>query len=160
MGLTLQRANDINFTQGVTNTNLGNVSSYSYTSVTPGSTYYYHVRASSGTIISPWSNIVTVVTPSLPPAPTNFTGNGVIVNATTASIVFNWQESATVNGFTIQRGSDANFTQVLGTSTLGATATTYTSTGRSRGTTYYYRIRANITGLGSSAWVNVTVTTP
>ena len=61
--------------------------------------------------------------------------------------------AANETNFTVQRATNATFTTGLNSATLAANATTLTQT-VTRNTTYYYRIRANNTVSGSSAWVN------
>ncbi len=75
---------------------------------------------------------------SAPGAPTNLTGMGV----SSTSIQLNWTNPNpnTATGIKILRSTDGtNFTQV---NTVAATATSYTDTGLTQGTTYYYKVVA------------------
>jgi hypothetical protein len=87
---------------------------------------------------------------AVPPlAPTGLTGawNG---NANSPRITLNWTDNSSQEaGFTVQRASDANFTNGLTTlTTLPASAgkgatVTYTDTTPARSSTYWYRVLAN-----------------
>ena len=68
-----------------------------------------------------------------------------------------WTDNTTnETGFTIQRSTSPTFANGVTTVNVAATATTFTQTGLSRNTAYYFRIRANNGAFVSSAWVNAT----
>ena len=84
-----------------------------------------------------------------PAAPTNLAAahTGAAVNLT-------WTNNATypaATEVTIQRATNAAFTSGVTTFTAAGTATTYTDTTVTAGTTYYYRVRAE-NAPGYSAW--------
>jgi hypothetical protein len=133
-----------------------NVTTYTDAGLSPSTTYYYEVGAynSAGTA---WTNYVTVTTPAAtvtaPNAPSNLAGT-----ATSASqIKLSWTDnSANETGFQIDRWNGSAWAQI---GTVGANVTTYTDSGLSPSTTYYYEVGAyNSAG---TAWTTsyVTVTT-
>jgi hypothetical protein len=74
-------------------------------------------------------------------------------------VVLNWTDRAiNEGGFSIQRALDTAFSSGLATDTAGANVTSFTDTGLSASTTYYYRVRAfNSRAAGMwSPTVNVT----
>jgi hypothetical protein len=133
--------------------NTGNTS-YVDTTVTPGTTYRYRVAAINGSVAGtsgyagPTGNVVV---PAIPPAPTNFTVSVVKANGNNYTATLTWASSGTPTNFTVQRATNATFTTGLNTSTYATSPRTQTVT---RNTTYYYRIRANNSIGGSSAWTN------
>jgi len=143
-------------------TNTGSVT-YTDTAVAVGNTYQYRVNAVNAAGPSAYSGVVTVsitTAPALPAAPSNLTATatrgffGATVNLT-------WSDNSTdETGFTIQRATDAAFTNGLNTTTVAANTTTRQQTFLPRGVTYYYRVRAT-NSVGPSEWSNVVqVTTP
>jgi len=95
----------------------------------------------------------SVVIQPIPPAPTNFKvavarGNG---NNDTATLT--WTAGGSPANFTIQRANNLDFTTGLTSFTPAGTARSLTQT-VNRNTVYYYRIRANNSLGGSSAWTN------
>ena len=94
---------------------------------------------------------------SLPPsAPSDLAAT-----ATSASQVdLSWKDNSTKeSAYTVERSldGDSNWTEL--TSTLPADATTYSDTGLSAGTTYYYRVKATNEN-GSSGYSNTASATP
>lgn len=108
--------------------------SYVDTGLTNGTAYYYVVRALNGTTESANSTEVSA-TPSvlLPAAPGN-----VSASALNATIKLDWSAVAAATEYRIYRATAAGGAYTLITST---TALTYTDTGLSDGTTYYYIVR-------------------
>lgn len=117
--------------------------------------YYYRVRAKNTGGDGPWATTSVTTLAYAPSVPTSFA-----VSASTASsITLGWVAPAEVadtngaaTGFEIQR-----FTFGTGWATINrpaGTATSYTDSGRSANTRYYYRIRATNTG-GESTWTYV-----
>jgi Fibronectin type III domain len=84
-----------------------------------------------------------------PAAPTNLMASAI----SSSQIGLSWTDNSTnETGFQMQRSSDGvTFTLVA---TLGANVTAYTDSGRTTGTTYYYRVRA-YNSRGNSALSNV-----
>jgi hypothetical protein len=122
--------------------------------VVTGNMYSYRVRAVNGTtLLSAFSNIAANVSdPAIPVAPTSFTVSvGTVPAPNTATL--NWLSTTNPTSFTILRASNATFTKGLNTTTVDGTLRTATQT-LSAKSTYYYRIRANNSSGGSSAWTN------
>jgi hypothetical protein len=151
-GFHLDRATDSNFTQNLI-TEAVPSSASSYTDVapglSPGSTYYYRVRAANGAGDSGNSNVAAVTIPLPPPAPTNQQ----ITAITTNEIDLRWQDNAghRADDYAILRAvNHGPFTRVA---TLPATSRTPPSnyswfdTGLTPGTRYDYLIEAlNVAG--------------
>jgi phosphodiesterase/alkaline phosphatase D-like protein len=76
----------------------------------------------------------------------------------TRSVILTWLDnSGTVEtGFTIERATNNLFTVGLTSVTVPANTTTYTVTGLSRSTQYWFRIRSNNGTIIFSGWVNAT----
>jgi hypothetical protein len=160
-GFIVQRSTDgVIFTQIGTAPARNNTGSVSFvdSSIQPGTTYTYRVAATSAVGQSAYSNTAQVVVPAMPAAPSNFTAvRGPNGNGNNRSVILTWTDNSTnETGFTIQRATNAQFTQGLNTVNVAANTTTLTQTGLSRNTAYYYRIRANNGTLIFSAWVNAT----
>jgi len=98
----------------------------------------------SGKVIDNYS----VLAAGLPQAPSNLTATA----ASQTQVNLTWQDNATnETGFKIERSTDGtNFTQIA---TVGANATTYSDSGLSSGTAYYYRVRAT-NAAGDSPYSN------
>ena len=139
---------------------VGNVTYYDY-NVLAGGTYSYYVVTINASSASLPSNTATASLPPGPAAPSNFTATTQITNRSTlARVNMIWTDNSNNESrFVIQRATDANFTSSLVTFNRAANTTTFANTGLPRGTTYYYRIRAE-NPYGVSAWVTLTVTTP
>ncbi len=94
-----------------------------------------------------------IVFQAAPAAPTNLAGKQ---SGSPVAVSLTWTNNATypaATEVTIQRATNAAFTQNLVVFTTGPTATSYTDTTVSTGTTYYYRVRAEDSA-GYSAWSN------
>jgi hypothetical protein len=102
-----------------------------------------------------YSNLAAIALPVMPAAPSNFTAvNGANSN-NNRSVVLKWTDnSSNETGFTIQRATNAAFTTGLTTTNVAANITTFTVTGLSRNTSYYFRIRANNGTIIFTGWVN------
>ncbi len=132
--------------------------SYTDTSMNPGSTYYYGVQAKDPAgDVSSLSPTVAITAPQLPAAPTGLSASA--NSATNAGL--NWNASASgglpVNWYLVFRGSSrSNLTQIAIT-----TQTSYTDTSMNAGSTYYYGVQAKDSGGDTSAMSSlVTVTAP
>ncbi len=123
--------NSINITSGSN----GTTSRFSYDELRIGSTY------------------AQVALPAPPTAPSSLAFSSITTTATTLT----WTDNATnETGYKIQRATTPTgpYTDIV---SLTANTTTYTNTGLSLGTTYYYRVRASSSfGDSSPATGNVT----
>jgi phosphodiesterase/alkaline phosphatase D-like protein len=134
---------------GYSNKDVGNAIFYSVTGLTANTQYYYRVRAYNAGGDSPNSNVISPITlPDPPAAP-------VATEATTfAQTTFsaNWNNTASATGYRIDVATDNSFTSILAAYSNRDVnnVTTYSITGLTANTQYYYRIRAYNTG-GTSA---------
>jgi hypothetical protein len=102
-----------------------------------------------------------VVLEAIPAAPTNLTVGVVPANGNRYTATLNWAAAVNPAGFTIQRATSLDFgagetgpaAANLVTFTVAGTARSLTQT-VNRNTVYYYRIRANNSIGGFSAWTN------
>ncbi|MGC8742115.1 MAG: fibronectin type III domain-containing protein [Candidatus Sumerlaeaceae bacterium] len=134
-----------------------NVTSYSDTGLTPGTTYYYVVRASNSAGSSANSNQASATTaPSAPSAPSGLTATAV----SSTQINLAWTDNSTnETNFVVARSTTSGgpYTDIA---TLAANTTSYSDAGLTPGATYYYVVRATNAG-GSSANSNqASATTP
>jgi LmbE family N-acetylglucosaminyl deacetylase len=127
-----------------------NVTTYSNPGLAASTTYFYRVLASNGSGNSAYSNVASATTTGLPPAaPTGLTATAV----SSSQINLAWVDNATnETGYRVERSSDGTTFTTL--ATLGANVTTYSNTGLTASTTYFYRVLASNAG-GNSAYSNV-----
>jgi FtsP/CotA-like multicopper oxidase with cupredoxin domain len=119
---------------------------YSDTTVTPGNSYSYRVKAMNGTISSAYTNVVTISVPAIPTAPTGLNGTA----SRSGSVTLTWTKPAgTITGYVVQSATNATFTQNVSTSNV--TNNTFNKSGFTRNRTYYFRVQAVNLG-GSSPW--------
>jgi hypothetical protein len=162
-GYVVQRATSSAFTSPTT-INLGaNATSYSDTGRAAGTAYWYRVQAVNATESSAYSNVASVTTPGAPPPPpaTPAAPSGLAATATSATqVTLAWADNATnETGYVLERSAASTFTAPTAI-TLPAGATSYSDTGRTASTTYWYRVRA-LNGTATSEWSNsASATTP
>ena len=125
-----------------------NITSYSNGGLAASSTYRYRVRAFNDSGDSSFSNVAeatTAAATSKPVAPSGLTATAV----SAAQINLAWADNSTnEDGFYVYRSTDG--TKFSRIATLGANATSYSDTGRSASTLYYYRVQS-FNAVGSSA---------
>jgi hypothetical protein len=132
-------------TDGTTFTQVGTASagatSFAVTGLQASATYTFRVRAFTGIGNSAYSNTASATTLANTgglAAPSNLTATA----ATGTQINLSWTNNATTQtGFHIDRATSSDFTQNLVTQTA-AGATTFSDSGLTPGTTYFYRVRA------------------
>ena len=133
---------------GVTST------SYTNTGLTNGTMYYYRITATNSYGTSGYSNEASA-TPtagvSIPPAPTNLTAS-----PGNAQAVLSWTASSGATSYNVYRGTSSGSETSFAT---GITTTTYTNTGLTNGTTYYYKVAA-VNSAGTSGLSNEASATP
>jgi titin len=117
-----------------------NTTSHRDTGLTPNTIYYYRVCAYNSYGASSYSNEANATTKkelTIPVKPTNLFASA----SSSTEIKLNWTDiSDNEDGFKLERKvSGGSFTEIK---TLAANSTTYTDTGLTPNTTYYYRLRA------------------
>ncbi|MBI3910466.1 MAG: fibronectin type III domain-containing protein, partial [Armatimonadetes bacterium] len=125
----------------------GGTVTYADTGLSASTIYYYRVRAANSGGGSGFSNTANAATLAAPPdAPTNLTATAV----SASQIDLAWTDGASnEDGFKVERSTDGtSFTQIA---TVGVNVASYSDTGLSAATTYYYRMRAYNAG-GDSAY--------
>jgi fibronectin type 3 domain-containing protein len=140
-------------------TPLATVTSSSYTdsAVTAGTTYYYEITALTGTTESARSTEYSASTSgtgtgTAPPTPA-----GLVATGGNASVALAWTASAGATGYSIYRGTAAG---AEGATPVGtSTSNSFTDTGLTNGTTYYYTITAS-NAAGTSAHSSEVHATP
>src|ERR1700733_7297586 len=140
-------------------TPLATVTSSSYTdsAATSGTTYYYEITALTGTTESARSTEYSASTSgtgtgTAPPTPA-----GLVATAGNASVALAWTASAGATGYSIYRGTTSGGE---GATPVGTSASdSFTDTGLTNGTTYYYTITAS-NAAGTSAHSSEVHATP
>jgi fibronectin type 3 domain-containing protein len=120
---------------GTTN---GATTTFTDTGLHNGTTYFYNVAANNAVGVSPDSNEVTTAPASMPTVPAAPTG----LTATPAngSVALRWTASTGATSYSVYRGTSAGGegATAIGTST----SATFSDTGLTNGTKYYYRVTA------------------
>ncbi|MGO8671474.1 MAG: fibronectin type III domain-containing protein, partial [Capsulimonadaceae bacterium] len=128
--------------------------SYTNTGLTNGTTYYYTVDALNSYGSSAQSTQVSATPASgIPAAPT-----GLTATAGNAQIALSWTASSGATSYNVYRetATGAESTTAIAT---GVTTTSYTNTGLTNGTAYYYKVAA-LNASGSSALSTEASATP
>jgi len=127
-------------------TTAANITSFKDTTGSEGLTYYYRIRAYHAYANSAYSNQTFVTMP--PIAPTALSATAV----SGTKVKLNWTDNSAVEtGFKIEISRDAvNYTQRAKTA---ANITSYTLSGLSPSTTYYFRVKA-FHASGNSSYSN------
>lgn len=153
-GYTVQRATNTAFTTGLTSFDVpgGTVATYLDPTVTANTLYYYRVASYNAAGTSAWSNVVnlrTIIPPSGLAATLVTTTTG---RTTRYNVTLTWTlPPGTIASLTLQRSTSPTFATGVTSTRLGGTVKTYTYRNVAKGT-YYYRIMATITGVGSSPY--------
>lgn len=136
------------------------IPTYTVSGLTPSTTYRFRVQAYnystwSGELKSAYSNIVTIPIPTpIPAAPTNLSATA----ASSSQINLSWTDnSSNESGFYIERGtaSAGPFSQIA---SVGANVNTYSNTGLTASTSYWYKVRA-YNANGNSGYSNMATAT-
>jgi predicted phage tail protein len=128
------------------------VVSFSHTGLSSASRYFYRVSAYNADGESAYSNVVTAMTPDVPPVqPSNLSALAV----SKSQINLAWTDNSTnETGYQIERSTDGmNFVQVAA---LGANIAAYSDAGLTASTTYCYRVRA-VNSAGNSPYTSYIV---
>ena len=139
-GFHILRSNISGSGYAVVATVSSNINSYNDTGLSYDTHYYYVVRAYNDDGNSDYTNEINVKTLELrpPAAPTQLSGS----NITNNSVTLSWLDNSdNEDGFYIVRSntSGSNYVHVI---SVGANVTSYSNTGLSPDTDYYYMVRA------------------
>ena len=159
-GYTIAYATNSSFSGAVYKFVSGNgATSFNHTGLYAGMTYYYKIKAegsTSNSYDSAFTSYITATTmPSAPDAPSGLTASAV----SSSQINLSWTDNSTnETGFEIKRATDSAFTQnVVWIGNIQGT--TYSNTGLSASTTYYYKVRAEGATQDSAYTSSVSATT-
>ena len=161
-GFYIDEATDGGFTQNVvTSTVAADVTALNVTGLSANTTYYFRVRAFNVIGASTDSNTASATTLDyVPAAPSGLRATAVSFS----QIDVSWTDNSSNEvGFYLDRAADGGFGSGLVTSTVGANTTSFSATGLSALTTYYFRVRAYNSGgpSGNSATASaMTLDTP
>ena len=149
-GFEIERSLDnVNFSL-LTTTGV-DVTGYSDSGLTASTTYWYRVRAWNASGQSAWSNTGSDTTDAPPPPPAA-PSSLAAVSSGTSSIDLSWiDNSGDEQGFGIERSTDNVVFEPAGSTAANVMA--FNDTGRSPGTTYWYRAYAFNAG-GNSPYSN------
>ena len=133
----------------------GTTLTFTDTGLTNGKTYFYNVAANNSVGVSPDSNEVSVTpaaSATVPPAPA-----GLAATAGNGSVGLTWGASAGATSYSIYRGTapGAEGSTAIGT----ATSASFTDSGLTNGTAYYYKVTAS-NSVGASPSSNEATATP
>ena len=151
-GFRIERSGDGGQTFNQLATLAANQTSYEDTGLTADTTYHYRVNAFLGDQASDYSNTLQAKTapepPEIPQAPSQLDTTDIQAHR----ISLSWRDNAdNEQGFQLERAENSGFSGAI-TIDLQADATTYTDTGLTAETTYYYRIHAfNAAGASDSS---------
>ncbi len=155
---TIAYATNSSFTGAVYRNVAGaGATSFNNTGLYAGTTYYYKVKAegTSDSYDSPFTGYITATTMGdAPNAPGGLSASVV----SSSRIDLSWTDnSSDETGFEVKRATDSAFTQDV-VWTGGIQGSTYSDTGLSPSTTYYYKVRAQgqVQDSAYSAAVNAT----
>jgi len=136
--------------------------SYSYVdnTVAQNTSYIYQVQVQNNIATSAWgASSTSVLTLSIPFLPSPMITSVNPVAGTSDQLLISWN-AATVNnavtpitGYTLQRATNSGFTVNVTNISVSSSANTYTDTGRTIGTTYYYRMTAT-NSIGTTGYSN------
>jgi hypothetical protein len=137
----VDRATNSTFTTGLVSTSVAaNATSLNVTGLAADTTYFFRVVALNGAVASSPSSTASAKTPSATPATP--TGLAAAVKSAT-QIDLAWADNSPIEtGYRVQRATNSTFTTGLITSNIAANSKTFSATGLTPNTTYYFRVYA------------------
>ena len=163
-GYYMDVATDIAFTAfvpGYNNKDVLNVLSNNITGLTAYTNYYYRVRAYNRGGSGNNSEIIALTTLLNPPPPPSAPISNDATNITQVSFIANWTIAASATGYKLDVAANNTFTNfVNGYNDKDIlNGTSFSITGLTANTTYYYRVRAYNSGGASPNSGTITVAT-
>lgn len=141
-----------------TTTRTATSTAFVFTGLNAGSRYYFRARQQNAAGWGSWSSYTSIVTASVPSAPTGLTASQITPTGWRVAHTPGANNGLAITGTQFQRSYNASFDGTLTLST--GTTPSGTFTGQSPGVTYYVRSR-NQNAAGWGAWSQtITVTTP
>ncbi|KAB1155727.1 fibronectin type III domain-containing protein [Flavobacterium luteum] len=134
------------FVTGYNALNVGLITSSDIIGLSPGTTYFYRVRAFNGLCISANSLTITYATAGTPNVPSGLT----TVSRGCDELKISWTAGSGATNYEVQWSTD-NFATILGTAT-GITVLNYTITGLNTSQPYKYRVRS-VNGCNQSSYI-------
>ncbi len=135
--------------------------SYTFTGLQNGIMYYYHVHAKDGLDqVSAWSAVVASTQDAEPPPAPTMAAEPEFTQGT--SNVVSWTPVTDNSGGTVEYRVYASLSSVFATiegDSGWTTSATYTFTGLTDGSTYYYRVKARDQFQQEGAWSNIVSST-
>lgn len=133
-----------------------NGTSFLVPNLTANTRYYYRVRAHNGTVLSDYSNVITLLTSGVVVPPVSSLDAPVATTATSLthqSFTANWQPVVNANDYLLDVATDAGFSSLIVTGRVVSDVQSAVM-GLTPLTPYWYRVRAR-NGAVLSAWSNV-----
>jgi hypothetical protein len=128
-----------------------NLTTFTNTGLSPATPYFYRLSATNADGDSAVTDTATATTNDVAPAAPTTLSISPVTSAT--ELTLNWADNSTnETGFQVERSATGSGGWSL-IFTTAANAVTYTNTGLSPSTPYFYRVRA-VNGVGNSAYSN------
>jgi hypothetical protein len=146
------------YISGYENLDLGNVTTRSVTGLSANTSYYYRVQAYNSSGTSAYSGTIAATT--LPPPPSTPTANAA-TSVTSTGFTANWSSASGATGYRLDVSTVSTFASyTTGYQDLDVgNATTWSVSGMSVNTVYYYRLRAyNTVGTSGSSATSIVTT--
>ena len=138
-GFELDRATDEGFTQNFSTTALGNVTTANVSGLSQNTTYHFRLRATNASGASDNSGAGSQTTLLLPPAAPNVSASAF----NSSRIDLSWAGySSNADNFDVQQAPSSGGPWTPIATNLAAGTTSYSATGLTDGTTYYFQVVA------------------